>query len=69
MTRIKHETVEVHDITGALRNRLEQVSVRRDARGPAGFRYSHGWRDPNGVAWDLWTREISVENRNLSQAW
>ena len=60
MNIIKHETVEVHDVTGNLRNYLEQVSVKRDSQPPQGFVYLHGWVGKDGTKWDLHTREIPV---------
>jgi hypothetical protein len=56
---IRHDTVLVHDITGAPRNLLEQVSVPRGRRPSGkGWRYLHGWRSKtDGQAYDVYTRE------------
>lgn len=59
--RITHETVDVHEPNGELRNRLEQMSVPRGSEHPSGWEYLHGWtRKSDGQPFDLYVRELGL---------
>jgi hypothetical protein len=53
---IDHGETLAHDMHGQPLHYVHEVSVPRDHKGPAGYRYRSGWVDAEGQKWSLYTR-------------
>jgi hypothetical protein len=66
------KTVQVRDVSGALRARFERCAVPAGTGRPAGagWRYAYAWRDVReGVDYSIYIRELPARKEDLRKPW